>query len=89
MLMNVEYSYSPLQTFAQAYGTDSYGAQTYSCQEGETACTTVEAPNTGFLGMSQDVAVGFGVGSLLVVVAIISTAVVLVSRAKRNKAKAE
>lgn len=87
--MNVEYTVKNSLFFAQAYGTDTYGGQTYSCVEGDTSCatgtSTEGAPNTGFLGMSQDAAIASGAGALLVAIAIVGSVFVIVSRRRANK----
>lgn len=44
----MEYTYKYLSQSSGVYGSDSYGTSTYSCVEGDVACTTVQAPNTGF-----------------------------------------
>ncbi|MFZ1250199.1 MAG: hypothetical protein WAR37_02010 [Candidatus Microsaccharimonas sp.] len=86
--MKFEYIYNPTTTFAQAYGTDAYGEQSYSCQTNDTSCyTTVTegAPNTGFLGLSQDAAVASISGGLLIAVAVVGTVFVVISRVRSRK----
>lgn len=87
--MNIEYTVKNGTLFAQAYGVDSYGGQTYSCQENDTACiqgTSAEgAPNTGFMGLSQDAAIASGAGALLLAIAIVGSIFVIVSRRRANK----
>ena len=86
--MNIQYTLKNGTLFAQAYGSDAYGAQTYSCPENQTTCvqgTTEGAPNTGFLGLSQDAAIASGAGALLIAIALVGTAFVLLSRRRANK----
>ncbi len=69
----------------QAYGVDAYGANEYSCAEGAT-CTTVEAPNTGFLGTGiPDAAVSTTAAALVVVAALASITYIVVKMVKRHK----
>lgn len=66
--MNIEYTLKHQSLFAQAYGSSTYGGQTYSCPTSDTTCTTgtttETAPNTGFFGLSQDAAIASGAGAL-------------------------
>ena len=70
---------------------DSYGQQVYShCQQTAEGCIPIEttstgAPNTGFLGLSQDAAIASLGGALLVAVAVAGVITVLVSRRRRIK----
>lgn len=80
-----------LTIFGQAYGTDSYGAEIYSCEQTDTVCieqaqSGAAAPNTGFFG-SSDAALATTGGALLVAIAIAGAIFVIVSRVKRNKSK--
>lgn len=79
-------TYTSLKSVAQLYyGTDDYGAQEYSCQDGESECiVSVGAPNTGFMGMSQSMTIGLGIGAVLIIAAVIGTIVVLTSRSRRR-----
>jgi len=72
--------------FGQAYGTGTYGGQSYSCPETMTHCQqeTVNPPNTGFFG-SPDAAMSVASGALLVAIAVAGAIYVIVSRVKRNK----
>ena len=85
--MNTEYTVKNNLFFAQAYGADSYGTQTYSCQVGEANCTTTTetAPNTGFFGLSQDAAIASGAGALLIAIAIVGAVFVVLSRRRAHK----
>lgn len=87
--MNIQYSAKTQLFFAQAYGSDTYGAEQYSnCQITADGCvpitSTAGAPNTGFLGLSSDAAVASVSGALLVAVAIIGTLTVLAKRRSRK-----
>lgn len=90
--MNIQYSQKTNSFFAQAYGTDSYGQQAYSCADGN-GCTTIvnptteAAPNTGFLGLTPDAAVASIGGALLVAIAIAGAVYIIVSRARSRKKK--
>jgi hypothetical protein len=84
--MNTEYTFKTSSLFAQAYGTDSYGGQTYSyCQQTPEGCVgiTEGAPNTGFLGLSQDAALASASGALLIAIAIAGAVFMIVSRRRR------
>ena len=94
--MKIEYSLKTNSFFAQAYGTSTYGDQTYSCTPADQACatappaanptpTTESAPNTGFLGMSQDAAIASAGGALLVAIAIAGAVYVVISRIRNKK----
>lgn len=87
--MNIEYTLKHQSLFAQAYGTSSYGGQTYSCPTSDTTCTTgtttETAPNTGFFGLSQDAAIASGAGALLIAIAIVGSVFVVISRRRANK----
>jgi len=87
--MNIQYTVINGTLFAQAYGTDTYGGQTYSCTGTETNCvqgtSTEGAPNTGFLGMSQDAAIASGAGALLIAIALVGSIFVVASRRRANK----
>jgi hypothetical protein len=88
--MEIIYSSKTNAFFAQAYGTDAYGAQAYSCAPGEATCSTsvdsgVGAPNTGFLGMSQDAAIASLSGAVLLAFAIAGAIFVVVSRNRAAK----
>lgn len=94
--MNIEYTVKNGLLFAQAYGSDTYGGQTYSCTAGVANCspnsggTTQEgAPNTGFLGLSQDAAIASGAGALLVAIAIVGSIFVIASRRRANKKRSQ
>ena len=83
------------------YGEENYGSQIYSCGDGNVNCdatvpvgpgnnpgttaTTPGAPNTGFLGMSQDAAVFAIGGSLLMSIALVGAIFLAVRNRKRNK----
>ena len=87
--MNIEYTFKNSSIFAQAYGTDSYSHTVYSyCEQTADGCVPIQttgAPNTGFLGMSQDAAIASLGGALLVAVAIAGTITVLISRRRSHK----
>lgn len=87
--MNIQYTIINGTLFAQAYGANAFGEQTYSCAENDTACiqgTTAEgAPNTGFLGLSQDAAIASGAGALLIAIALVGSVFVISSRRRANK----
>ncbi|MGH7218545.1 MAG: hypothetical protein ACREGE_03845 [Candidatus Microsaccharimonas sp.] len=92
--MEIIYSTKTNAFFAQAYGTSTYGTQEYSCVPGDVACATATetgtetgtvAPNTGFLGMSQDAAIASVGGAVLLAVALIGTAFVIISRFRASK----
>ncbi len=88
--MEIIYSTKTNAFFAQAYGTDSYSAQEYSCVPGDAACVTgvetgVGAPNTGLFGMPQDAAIASISGAVLLAVALAGAAFVVVSRARASK----
>jgi len=91
--MKLDYSAKTNLFFAQAYGGDSYGTQTYNgCEQTSEGCvvtTATQAPNTGFLGLSPDAAIASGSGALLVAVAIAGAIYVLVSRRRTNKNKTQ
>lgn len=77
--------YKQFTIFGQAYGTTTYGAEQYSCADGETACQTqvVGAPNTGFF-TNTDAVLATTAGALLVAVAVVGAIFVLVARVKRK-----
>lgn len=90
IIIHMEY-----RIFGQAYGVDSYGKQQYSCAEGDTACieaaqtsTETTAPNTGFMGMPVDAALGTAAGALLVTFAVLGAVYVVVGRIRHNKKQA-
>lgn len=88
--MEIIYSTKTNAFFAQAYGTTTYGTQEYSCAPGDAACianaeTSTTAPNTGFLGMSQDAAIASVGGALLLAVALAGAAFVVISRIRATK----
>lgn len=90
--MATEYVFKSGGFFAQAYGTDSYGEQVYSdtsssnpSEPATNPGTTTTAPNTGFLGMSQEAAVASSSGALLIAVALVGTVYVIVNRRRRVK----
>ncbi len=91
--MNIQYTVINGTLFAQAYGTDAFGEQTYSCQQNDTACiqgtSTEGAPNTGFLGLSQDAAIASGAGALLIAIALVGSIFVVASRRRANKKNAQ
>lgn len=85
--MKIEYSPRTNLFFAQAYGSDAYGANEYSnCTQTVDGCVanTTGAPNTGFLGLSPDAAIASGAGALLVAIAIVGAVTVLMKRRSRK-----
>ena len=81
--------YKQFTIFGQAYGTDTYGEQTYSCTDTQTTCQTTEgAPNTGFFGNS-DAALATTAGALLIAVALVGVVFVVLSRIKSRKKNSE
>ena len=69
-----------------AYGTDNYGANAYSCAETDQLCISggPAAPNTGFMASSKPVLLGgiFITAALVVAVVVY----VILSKTKRTKA---
>lgn len=92
-LMNIEYTFKNNFIFAQAYGTDAYSQNVYSyCKQTSDGCVPIQttgAPNTGFLGLSQDAAIASVGGALLVAVAVAGAITVLVSRRRAHKKKTQ
>lgn len=65
------------------YGSDNYGTSTYSCNDGDVACQTTQAPNTGiFTPENTPILVGGFVGVALVTT-IITYAIL--RKIKKNK----
>ena len=89
--MNIEFTYNSKIYFAQAYGSDAYGEQTYSgCVQTADGCvvpTSETPPNTGFLGMTPDAAVASLSGVLLVALAVVGTIFVVTKRIRSRKNK--
>lgn len=94
--MKIEYTFNSSSILAQAYGSGSFGDEQYGdCQitsdgcvpitSGGTTTTTETAPNTGFLGMSQDAAIASAAGALLVAIAIVGAIYVIVARRRNSK----
>lgn len=85
--MNIQYSQHTNLFFAQAYGTSTYGEQSYSCNDNNSCVTgaTEGAPNTGFLGLTPDAAVASIGGALLVAITIAGAIYVVVSRGRARK----
>lgn len=80
----MEYTYTYVAQSSGVYGSDAYGAEKYSCAEGDAACQTTEAPNTGvFAAENTPILVGG-----FVAVVIIVTAIVYIALRKSKKAKA-
>lgn len=64
-MLNTQYTYKYIAQAtgvgsSDAYGSDLYGAQAYSCANNETICQTggPAAPNTGFFTTSNPVFIG-------------------------------
>ncbi len=89
--MNIQYSQHTNLFFAQAYGTSTYGEQSYSCNDTDSCVTgsTEAAPNTGFLGLTPDAAVASIGGALLVAIALAGAIYVIVSRGRARKNKVQ
>lgn len=92
--MNQLYTFNSAYAFAQAYGSDTYGAQEYSATsstgggsgDGATTGTgTTTAPNTGFFGLTPDAAISTGAGALLVALALVGMVFVITGRIKHRK----
>ncbi len=86
-MLGSEYTYKYTAQAAGTYGSDIYGAQTYSCAAGDTVCLAggPGAPNTGFLASSNPALVG----GIFVTVALVVTVVVYAIVRKMNRAKAQ
>lgn len=77
-----------LTILAQAYGTNTYGAQTYACAENQSAaeCTTAETPRDPDAGVAAQQSVFLLPGiALLVVVLYVGTLLVLKKRRSAKK----
>ena len=86
-MLGSEYTYKYIAQSAGAYGSSTYGTQTYSCATGDAVCLAggPGAPNTGFVASSNPVLVG----GVFVAVALIVTVVVYAIIRKVNRAKAQ
>ncbi len=86
-MLGSEYTYKYIAQSSGAYGSDVYGAQTYSCASNDTVCQAggPGAPNTGFLGSTNPALVG----GAFVAVALVVTVVVYAIIRKVNRSKAQ
>lgn len=88
--MNTEYTYIPFKGFAQAsggtnYGEDDYGVESYGCVDGQVCQTVPGAPNTGFLGLSQDTAIAAISGGALLLIAIVAAVIFAAAKSRKRK----
>ncbi len=97
--MDIVLQSAPSYTYlAQAYGTESYGTSTYTCQSGQSCDTptntggtgsgsgsTTTAPNTGFLGLSNDAVLPTMSGVVLIAIALVGALYVIASRVRARK----
>jgi len=77
------YTYNYIAQSSGVYGSDSYGAQTYSCTEGDAACQTIQAPNTGFFNQANAPVFIGGFTIIVLVTTIIAYA--LLRKTKKQK----
>jgi hypothetical protein len=86
-LLGTEYTYKYIAQSSGAYGSDVYGAGTYSCASNDTVCQAggPGAPNTGFLASSNPVLIG----GVFITVALVVTVVVYAIIRKVNRSKAQ
>lgn len=80
----MEFTYKYFAQSPGVYGSDTYGAQEYSCADNDVACQTTQAPNTGiFTAQNTPVIIGG-----FVAVALIATVITYVVLRKLKKQKA-
>ncbi len=77
----MEYTYKYLAQASGVYGSDTYGAQSYSCTDTDTTCQT-QAPNTGFFSASNTPIIAAGFVGVVLVATVITYAIL---RKLKNK----
>ncbi|MFZ1301808.1 MAG: hypothetical protein WAQ27_04530 [Candidatus Microsaccharimonas sp.] len=88
-MFGTEYTYKYIAQAPGAYGVDTYGEQTYSCDANDTVCQTQAAsgpgaPNTGFFSPANAPTFAWSFVAVAVVVAVVSY--VLIRKFKKAKA---
>ncbi|MES2630689.1 MAG: hypothetical protein V4611_01915 [Patescibacteria group bacterium] len=80
----MEFTYKYVAQSSGVYGSDSYGTQTYSCTDGDVACQTTQAPNTGFFSASNTPILVTGFVAVVLVATVITYAILRKTKKQKS-----